>query len=564
MPNLRIITRDGRIYSHGIKNDKISIGRDKRNDIVFAETNISRFHAQIVNTNKGLALIDLDSFNGTMVNEKQIQMVLLRPNDQIRIGFNRLTYLPSSRAETSEESAVNIAIEEDAEKDEQHIIKSSPQTALDGATNLILPVNLSDTQDFPPLTIIKDETNLQVAGSVDISVLERNNKVLYILYEISRQMGAIQDLNELLKKIMDLIFTVIDADSGFLILISEDEKEKLVPVVVKYREEKAREKGKLRISRTIISKVISEGVALLTSNAMGDSRLGKAESVFIQQIRSAMCVPLRKRDKIIGAIQLDSIRVENHFTEQDLELLKTIGNQMAMIIEQANLNKQVQEEERLRSRLERYHSPQVIDFILKSDQAAKDDFLEPKYIDATILFCDIVGFTSFSEKIRPMDTILILNRYFSNMTDIVFTYDGTIDKFMGDGLLAVFGAPIKKKGDAQRAVLAALEMRNKLSSMMDKTPESHRFKIRTGINSGRVVAGNIGSPKRMDYSVIGDAVNTASRLESIASPNQILIGEKTYLRVKDKFKINKIGPKRVKGKRAEIIVYEVLASVSDL
>jgi len=317
-------------------------------------------------------------------------------------------------------------------------------------------------------------------------------------------------------------------------------------------------RGKLRISRTIINRVINEGVALLTSNAMDDSRLDKAQSVFIQHIRSAMCVPLWKKDKIIGAIQVDSTRIDNQFTEQDLELLKAIGNQMAMIIEQANLNKQIQEEEELRNRLARFHSPQMIDFILKNIQAAKDDFLEPKYINATILFCDIVGFTSLSERIRPMHTIMILNRFFSHMTDIIFKHGGTLDKFIGDGLMAVFGAPIERKDDAQRAVLTALEMRNQLNNMMDKTPESRRFKIRIGINSGRVVAGNIGSTKRIEYSVIGDVVNTASRLESIAAPNKIFIGENTYLLAKEKFKINKVGAKRLRGKSADIMVYEVL------
>jgi adenylate cyclase len=271
-----------------------------------------------------------------------------------------------------------------------------------------------------------------------------------------------------------------------------------------------------------------------------------------------MCVPLWKKDKIIGVIQVDSVRPDNQFNEDDLELLKAIGCQMAMVIEQASLNEKIREEEQLRSRLERFHSPQVIEMIIKGSQETKENIMEPKDLTTTILFTDIVGFTPLSEKMPPREINLLLNQYFSRMTDIVFKFDGTLDKYIGDCLMAVFGAPVEKKGDAERAVSAALEMRQELAVMMEKTGLEKKFDVRIGINTGRVVAGNIGSPNRMEYTVIGDPVNIASRLESLAQPNQILIGEETYQQVRGKFKIKKVGPKKVKGKSAEIMVYEVL------
>jgi len=271
-----------------------------------------------------------------------------------------------------------------------------------------------------------------------------------------------------------------------------------------------------------------------------------------------MCVPLWKKDKVIGVIQLNSVRLINQFTEDDLELLKAIGCQMAMVIEQASLNEKIHEEERLRSRLERFHSPQVIEMIIKGSEETKENIMEPKELKATVLFNDIVGFTPLSEKMPPREINLLLNQFFSKMTDIVFKYDGTLDKFIGDGLMAVFGAPVEKKDDAERAVMAALEMSKELEAMMDKIGMEKKFEVRIGINTGRVVAGNMGSPNRMEYTVIGDPVNLASRLESIAQPNQIIIGEETYKEVKGKFKVKKIGLKKVKGKSEEILVYEVL------
>jgi adenylate cyclase len=389
--------------------------------------------------------------------------------------------------------------------------------------------------------------------------LERRNKVLFVLYEISRQLNTIHDFKELLKRIMDLIFMVISADYGFLVLTGDETEDQLIPMVVKYRDNREKESGKLKASKTLIHKVIHDKVAILTSNAMTDSRFNGAKSLFIQKIKSAICVPLWRKDKIIGVIQLDSMRFDNQFTQDDLELLKAIGSQMAMIIEQANLNEQIRQEEIMRSRLERFHSPQIIEMILKGSQETKDNIMEPKDLTATVLFTDIIDFTQLAEQSSPRETNIILNQYFSTMTEIIFSYEGTLDKYIGDGLMAVFGAPMEREDDEERAILAAKEMKRQLAVMMAIQEGSRKkFDIRIGINTGRVVAGNIGSPRRLDYTVIGDPVNIASRLESIAKPNQILIGEETYRAVKGKFKIKKIGPKKVKGKSAEIMVYEVM------
>jgi len=291
---------------------------------------------------------------------------------------------------------------------------------------------------------------------------------------------------------------------------------------------------------------------------MADSRFDLEKSVILQRIRSAMCVPLWKKDEIIGVIQLDCVRYDKQFNQDDLQLLQAIGSQMAMIIEQASLNEQIREEEQMRSRLERFHSPQVIEMVIKGGQETKDNIMEPKDLTATILFSDIIGFTRLSEKMPPREINMILNQYFSKMTDIIFSHDGTLDKYMGDGLMAVFGAPMEKEGDAERAISAALEMREELAAMKRMLGPDRIFNIRIGINTGRIVAGNIGSPRRLDYTVIGDPVNIASRLESLAEPNQILIGEETYRYTKKKFKIKKYGPRLVKGKSSEIMVYEVV------
>lgn len=559
MPILNIINDDGTSQTVPIEKATTSIGRDKDNDLILSDRTISRHHAQIMSTKEGYIITDLGSYNGTIVNGIPVQSVILKHNDGIKIGVKSFVFLDEKERGLSAEESLVLTTDADFEEEHKQIIESfSQRGSLDSQELLVSIEEYGDPMETE-ISVFPEKTEVESKIKSELSSLERSNKVLFVLYEISRHLNTLLDFRELLKKIMDLIFIVIDADYGFLILTGDENRDKLVPVVVKSKGNHEIEKGKLRASRTIIEKVIRDKVAVLTSNAMDDSRFNGAKSLFLQQIRSAMCVPLWRKEKIIGVIQLDSIRFDNQFTEDDLELLKAIGSQMAMVIEQASLNEQIREEEMLRSRLERFHSPQVIEMILRGNQETKDNVMEANELTATILFTDIVGFTSLAEQISPRETNIILNRYFSTMTDVVFSYDGTLDKYIGDGLMAVFGAPMERDDDAERAILAAKKMRAKLAAMMtEEGSPSTKFDIRIGINSGRVVAGNIGSPKRMDYTVIGDPVNIAARIESIAEPNQILIGEETYKAVKGKFEIKEIGRKTVKGKSEEIMVYEVL------
>jgi len=558
MPVLHVVTGDGIIFDFPITKQKVSIGRNKDNDIALRDTTVSRRHAEIQPREDGFVIVDLGSYNATLVNEKLIHTAPLRFGDKIQIGLSQLTLLERPNIAAGGRETLIFTPEGDFEKGKQKIVESSPHRTFATSSELLLP---TDKHMGPAEDHVSAGTKGGVttqSAQTSLSKLARINKVLFVLYEISRKLNEIADFDELLRKIMDLIFLVIDADYGFLVLLGGQESDELVPVVVKKKDLYPGPEGELKASRTLINRVIRSKVALLVSNAMADDRLNGARSLHLQKVKSAMCVPLWRKDQVIGIIELGTSRLGNQFNQNDLELLKAIGSQMAMVIEQATLNQQIRAEERLRNRLERFHSPQVIEMVLKGDQDAKDSIMDPKELIATVLFMDIVGFTRLSEQMPPRDINILLNRFFSKMTDIIFHYDGTLDKYMGDGLMAVFGAPMEKGDDPVRAVQSALDMRKELELLMADTAEDKKFDIRIGINTGRVVAGNIGSPKRMDYTVIGDPVNVASRLESIGDPHQVLIGEETYRLTKDRFKVRPVGPRKIKGKREEIPVYEVV------
>lgn len=197
----------------------------------------------------------------------------------------------------------------------------------------------------------------------------------------------------------------------------------------------------------------------------------------------------------------------------------------------------------------KYVSPNVADELMKKGKEAVN--LNGTRKTVTILFADMRGFTSLSEKISPRQVVSILNRYLSRMTDIVFKYNGTLDKYVGDEIMATYNVPLDMDDHALMAVKTAIEMQKESRKLM-------KVKYGIGINTGPVIVGNIGSKKRLDYTVIGDAVNLAARLCGKCEGDQILISEETYHLVKDKIKTHFIGDVQVKGKAKPIKVYEVV------
>jgi adenylate cyclase len=273
-----------------------------------------------------------------------------------------------------------------------------------------------------------------------------------------------------------------------------------------------------------------------------------------------MCAPLWNKDKVIGIIHVDSPMLTNCFTVNDLDLLTALANYAAVAVERARLNQKIVAEEKKRERLGRFLSPNVASRIL----AATDHGGElgaPEVREVTILFADISGFTAMSETMSPSTVALLLNDYLSRMTDVIFKYEGTLDKYIGDAIMAIFGAPIDMPDHAARAIRAALEMQERLAEWNSERKEGHpALSIRIGINSGNAVAGEIGSVKKKEYTVLGDTVNTASRLESsVAKPGSVVIGANTLKLVEGLFETRPLGSFKVKGKALEVPAYEVLS-----
>ena len=216
----------------------------------------------------------------------------------------------------------------------------------------------------------------------------------------------------------------------------------------------------------------------------------------------------------------------------------------------------ITEVRKIKKTFKRYVSKQVVDELLDDDAKLN---LGGEKREVTVLFSDIRGFTSMSEKMEPEQVVSTLNNYFSLMIDIVFKNNGTLDKIIGDELMIVFGAPTSSSDDTERAVKTAIEMQNKIKEFNKQRVIKKEIPIEVGIgiNKGLVVSGNIGSRELMDYTVIGDTVNLGARLCSAAGPNEIITSSSVWFKTKNIYSYKKLEPIKVKGKKDEIQVYKI-------
>jgi adenylate cyclase len=525
---------DGSEHIVPVRPEGIVLGRSPECDVVIKDFGVSRRHAEVLIDGEDCRLVDLKSKNGTQVNGVRVLEVILNDGDQILLGKFLLQF-----RKTLEEQVV-LDEEKPMLEEAGTVIRSVGELSKyfleekqPTETKQRRPVAAPGKAPEPPLV----ETELA-----------KINRVLRSLSELAKALISAQP-EEVPARVMGAVFEHIPADRGFLMLL--DEEGNLKPRVVHHRHG---DDEKITISKTIADRVVKDRVAILTSDAQVDPRFATGDSIRFHGIRSAMCAPLWKGDEVIGIIHVDSPMQTKTFTPDDLELLSALSNYAAVAIQQASLNKKIQQEKVARERLEKYFSPSIATRILSEGEK------EAQELEASVLFADIVGFTLIAERMDAPSVARLLNEYFSRMSEPIFDYDGTLDKFIGDCIMAVFGAPYAQADHAVRAVRVALEMRQRLNELNAERGGPASISMRMGINSGPVVSGPIGSVKRKEITVLGDTVNIASRIESmVAESGQIVIGERTYELVKDQIEVRDLGTVALKGRKESVRVYEVLS-----
>src|SRR3954451_5943723 len=513
--------------------DELSVGRTEGNDLILNHPSVSRKHARFELRGDNWWIIDLKSTNGVKLNGNLVTEAQVAAGDKLSVG----SVLLDARAMPSVDFNADSMFDNPSGTVIRRISDFNSEFGLD----------ISEIMDKAPVARPPSQPGLREPAV-------SREKIFQVLVQVAKALLASEELQVVLTTVMEIIFRYLPVERGLIILF--DEEGNPVPKLTKFID--GAEQQDIPISRTILKMVAQQQVALMTSNALEDARLLGGKSIAIHGIRSAMCVPLWIRQRVLGAVQVDSPIHIGSFTEEDLDLLTALANFAAVAIERAQLAEKIEEEKKIRSKMERYHSPAVIEEIVKGVVSADES--EVRIADVSILFADISGFTTISETKKPEEVSEFLSHFFTAAVDSIFAYGGTLDKFIGDAVMAFFGAPIPQDDHADRAVLAGLMLQRLVMDWNTQREKENLppVRVRVGINSGPAMVGNVGTEKRVDYTVLGSSVNIASRLESgVAKPGQVVISKNTLERIMGSFHTEPLGEFALKGLQQKMPVFEV-------
>src|SRR5882672_1921931 len=547
MALLKITDASGRQWEYSLPPQGVcTIGRAPDNTVVLDDPRASRYHAHIKSSDDGsFTLVDGAMINGQLrrsankvfVNGGPHTESQLKDGDRVTIGASTIRFEQAAEERTT-----------DVRYDDKPL----------GHTQLLISAN--DVMS----TVLRSKADEAIAPSRDkvLEALQRKANILSALYEMSKTLGSVFDLNAIFAKATDIIFRSTPADRVVALLadVGADgnlEDANLTPIAVRARDNKLEAHArKLSIGRTITRKVMKDRVALLSQDAASDEQFAGVDSIVSQGVRSTICAPLVTETSVHGALYADRLDTFGGFKPDDLELISAVAAQTAIAVENARAHERLAREEVARANYSRFLPEYVVKQMLENPESFK---LGGVNQTITVLFADIRGFTSISEHAPPEKIVGLLNRYFSAMTDIIFAHGGTLDKYLGDGLMALFGAPTTTPEDASNALNAAVAMQRRILGINIELREEGLSEIGVGmgLHTGEVTVGYIGSERRSEYTAIGDSVNTASRLESNAKGGQILVSDATAKAARSRYKLQPREPITVKNREQPVVLWEV-------
>src|SRR5437764_11981516 len=552
MPLLKVTDASGRQAQHQLNPQQLClIGRAPDNQIVLDDPRASRHHAHIkANEDGSFKIIDGVSVNGQLkrsankvfVNGEQKFEHPLKDGDRVTIGASTLRF-----EQPKEERTADLSYDD----------KPLGHTQLLMSAKDVLTTVLR--QSDPGIS----GGTVAPRGDKVLESLQRKANILSEIYEMSKALGAGFDLDRIFKMATDIIFRSTPADrvvallSEGLVTEQNADNAKLFPIATRARDEKLEAHArKMTIGRTITRKVMKDRVALLSQDAAADEQFAGVDSIVSQGVRSTICSPLFTEAGVHGALYADRLDPFSAFKPDDLELISAVAAQTAIAVENVRAHERLAKEEVARANYSRFLPEYVVKQMLENPDSFK---LGGVTQTITVLFADIRGFTSISEHAAPEKIVQLLNRYFSAMTDIIFAHGGTLDKYLGDGMMALFGAPTVTPKDAANAMSAAVAMQRRMLSINAELREEGFPEIGVGIglHTGEVTVGYIGSERRSEYTAIGDAVNTSSRLESNAKGGKHLVSEATAIAAKSRYELTPRDPITVKNREQPVPPFEV-------
>jgi adenylate cyclase len=518
-----------------VGSEPVGIGRGLGNRLILPDPSVSRRHAEVRPDAEGWSVVDCGSTNGVAVNGVAVKEAPLRAGDRLRFG------------------SVEVEVRQAAEPAEEG-----------AADDLLNATILRRLEDLPPDLLTGTGPGLAAGPAGKRRALDAayGNVVFGHLTRLAGELLRTDALEPVLRRVMAVAFEALPVDRGYIFLRPSGAAEAdLVCELARQGEEVTVRPpvATVPVSRTMLRAVVERGLALVTPEAAVDERLVGAESVRVHGLRSALCAPLWSGERIVGALVLDTPSRAGSFTERDLELATALANFAAVAIERIRYAERAEHERRLRARLERYHSPAVVEEVLARPEGGAG-LLAMKRAEVSVLFADLVDFTPLAESAEPEEVAALLADYFTGAVEAIFAAGGTLDKFIGDGVMAFFGAPVAQPDHAARAVRAARGIQAAVARWNDERTGTGRppIAVRIAVHSGPVVVGEVGSEQRVDYTVLGNTVNVAARLEaSVARPGELVVTAATLERLGGDPGAQPLGEVALRGLRRRIAAFRL-------
>ncbi|MGQ0537679.1 MAG: adenylate/guanylate cyclase domain-containing protein, partial [Gemmatimonadaceae bacterium] len=376
---------------------------------------------------------------------------------------------------------------------------------------------------------------------------ERDRLRLMLLLEVSKALTRPADRPSLLAKIVEFVFRLVDVDRA-AVLLADDHQE------LQLAFGSHRDGGPIvgALPTALARGTMEERVAVLSDNVSGGNATGQAVSA-----RSAACVPLMGSEgRVLGVLYVDSPASTNRVTNEDLDFLVAFAGIGAVAIDNLRMAERSRQETLIRSNFERFFAPSLAARIAATPEAVRPGG-ERRHI--AVLFADVRNFTPLAARLAPDETAKLLSEFFTEMVDCVFRHGGTLDKFIGDAVMAQWGAPISAPDDADRALAAALDMLGAVEQLNSRWRAAGgvwpELEIGLGLNHGEAFAGHIGSERRLEYTVIGDTVNTASRICAWAEGGAVLVSESFRDALTRAHNLTTHEPLALRGKGQPVPVY---------
>ncbi len=523
---LRLASTDGTLTFELRPGLTLVLGRALSCDLPVLDPTVSRRHAELVVEPERVSVKDLGSSNGTFHAGARVDAAQLEAGD--RITFGKVSFELRRHADfLIDDSTAEMR-----------------RRAARAGTTIIRQVPVPDAdQALEQALMATGAQPAVVDGSPASAVYQRDRQKLLLLVEISKALTRTATVDQLIERLLHFTFRLLDVDYVACWLF--DDAGTLVPRMARTRDGATASRT---ISPALVKTVVEQKVAIV-SDAEGPEPGAN--------IRSAGCAPLVAAEgRVLGVLYVDGARPGIRVSDEDLDFLVAYAGIGAVALDNIRNSERIRQEARIRENFERFFTPHMAERIAAMPDALG---LGGERREVATLFADIRGFTEMAAELAPDATAALLTEFFTEMVEVVFAHGGTLDKFIGDRVMAQWGAPLASEDDADRALEAALDMLRAVEHLNTIRRGEGRpaLQVGIGINYGDAFAGYTGSERRLEYTVIGDSVNTASRLCDWAEGGEILYSES----LRQAFTRPHAGaprdPLTLRGKPGPVTVYRV-------